>query len=197
MSDKIREAFTSQAAFCESSGSPLTAKVLLALADTLDHSTRTGARILDWQGDPLVDALKLRIAGGINALARSGRDPELFLLYEAAEGDFERIIGRILHEYDDWLYPWLDGPPQTNEVMRSAALMPGLMEATARTGLPIELLELGASAGLNHNLDRFAYDLGGRIAGDPASPVRIAPLWSGRPPPDVTPVIVARRAVDH
>ncbi len=45
---------------------------------------------------------------------------------------------------------------QTNEVNRAAALLPALVHATP-SGLPLRLVELGASAGLNLLLDRFSY----------------------------------------
>ena len=60
-----------------------------------------------------------------------------------------------------FLDPWLDGAPQTNEVGRSALLMSGLLVLADRFGLPLRLFELGASAGLNLQLDRYGYDLGG------------------------------------
>ena len=45
----------------------------------------------------------------------------------------------------------------------------------------IRLLELGASAGLNLRADRFAYQVGGVILGDPTSPVRLVEPWVGVP----------------
>ncbi|MHB1584746.1 MAG: DUF2332 domain-containing protein, partial [Acidimicrobiales bacterium] len=61
---------------------------------------------------------------------------------------------------------------QTNEVGRSAALVPGLAAAASALGVArLSLLELGASAGLNLLLDHYAYDYGGVAAGDPSSPV--------------------------
>lgn len=195
--ERIREAFKTQAQFCRASGSPLTADILDALITVLDRSTRTGAAILDWPGDPMVDALKLRIAGGLNALARAGLDPELTALYAVRSGDFEGVLRRVVAEHDQWLLPWLDGPPQTNEVARAGALWPGIMAVAARFGPDVELIELGPSAGLNMNMDRFAYDLGGAIAGDPGSGVRIEPQWSG-PAPIVAPVnIVSRIGIDR
>jgi hypothetical protein len=196
MIDTLRDAFALQAKFCRQTGSPLTASVLEALIAVMDRTTRTGARILDWPGDPMTDALKLRIAGGLNALARSGKDPELTALYAARDGDWPGVIGRVLSEYDDWLTPWLDNAPQTNEVARSGVLFPGMMEIARRFGPRLEILELGASGGLNLNMDRFAYDLGGVSAGEAGSAVRIVPAWSG-PAPLAAPVeIVARRGVD-
>jgi hypothetical protein len=196
MTHAILDTFRTQAAFCRQTGSELTARVLEALVVVMDHSTRTGARILDWPGDPIVDALKLRIAGGLNALARSGMEPGLTALYASGQGDWEGVIGRVLRERDDWLFPWLDSAPQTNEVARSGILWPGMMEIARRFGPQLEVLELGASGGLNLNMDRFAYDLGGVRAGDTASPVQLAPRWEGPPPAFAAVQIVARRGVD-
>lgn len=196
MTDAIRAAFRKQAELCHAVGSPLTARIVGTLADVLDHETATGRRILDWSGDPMIDALPLRIAGGLNALVRSGEDAELFLLYEGADGDFRRILGRNVREYDKSLLPWLDSAPQTNEVARSGVLWPGVMEIARRFGPQVELLEIGASGGLNMNMDRFGYDFGGVKAGEPESAVQLAPAWTGPLPRPVTVEVVARRGVD-
>jgi hypothetical protein len=179
MNDKIVDGFMWQMDACRSLGSPLTADVLAGVLAALDRTTRTGTRILDWTGDPRLDALTLRIAGGLNALARSGKDERLTALYTARGGDWESELRRVFAEWDDWLTPWLNHAPQTNEVARSGVLYPGMMEVARRFGPKLELLELGASAGLNLNLDRFCYDLGGCKAGDPVSAVKIAPQWAG------------------
>lgn len=197
MSDVIRNAFRSQAAGCRAMHSPLTADILDALAEILNRDSRTGARILDWPGDPMADALKLRIAGGLHALARSEQDAELTALYRTGTGDFAGILTRILVEWDDRLYPWLDSPPQTNEVGRSAALMAGLMVGAKLFDMPIELLELGSSAGLNLNLDHFHYSLGGLDAGASDAVVRIVPEWHGAAPEGEWPQINARNGVDQ
>jgi hypothetical protein len=196
MSETVREAFRKQAAGCRMLQSPFTADVLETLADGLDSSTQTGRHILAWSGSPLHDALPLRIAGGLHALARRGDDPALSALYRAGQGDFALIIADAIAAYDDWLCDWLDSPPQTNEVGRSGALMAGLMVASNKLACPLELLELGSSAGLNLNLDRFHYQFGALACGPADSPVRIAPHWTGPSPPDVAPSIVSRAGVD-
>jgi hypothetical protein len=91
---------------------------------------------------------------------------------------------------------WLDSAPQTNEVGRSAVLMAGLLAVAGRFGQPLELLELGASAGLNLILDRYGYDLGGLAAGDPASPLQLKPEWTGPRPPEARVEVAVRRGVD-
>jgi hypothetical protein len=197
MDQVVREAFRKQADACRLMHSPLTAAVLDTLADILSADTRTGARALGWTGDPLGEVLTLRLAGGLHALARNGQDSELSALYAQQGGDFGAVLGRVLREWDDWLYPWLDNPPQTNEVGRSGALVAGLMVAAKHFNMPIELFEIGASAGLNLNLDRFHYDLGGLEIGPADSPVRLKPEWRGAPPQGEWPRIRSRIGVDQ
>ncbi len=60
----------------------------------------------------------------------------------------------------------------------------------------MELLELGASAGLNLLLDHYGHDLGGVAAGDPDSELRLRPEWKGGPPPDAPVEVARRRGVD-
>ena len=46
------------------------------------------------------------------------------------------------------------------------------------------------------NWDRFSLDLNGTLFGDPASPVRLTPDWSGPVPPDIQPRIHSKAACD-
>lgn len=195
----VREAFRNQALFCERSGTPVTAAVVRGIEAALDRSTRTGRRILDWPGDPRGsgDSVPLRIAGGFHALARSGADARLARLYAGALEDADATVRDALHRYDVELAGWLDSPPQTNETGRAGPIMAGLLLLAADYGLPFELIELGASAGLNQNLDRFGYVLGETRAGDSDSPLQLAPAWEGGSPPDAVVRVVSRRAVDQ
>src|SRR5262249_41344071 len=59
------------------------------------------------------------------------------------------------------------------------------------------LYELGASAGLNLQLDRYGYELGGAKFGDRASPVQLNPRWQGLPPPDGDVRIASQVGVDR
>ncbi|KZE08770.1 MULTISPECIES: DUF2332 domain-containing protein [Sphingomonas] len=190
-----RQAFRQQAAFCAAMDAPITARVCEALADALSRDGATGRRTLDWPGDPIPDALPLRLVGGLHALARSGIDPELTALF-AGEGEPQAILRRVLVEHDAALLPWLDGPPQTNEPMRSGVLMAGLLEVAKRHGPAVELLEIGSSAGLNLLIDRYRFDLGGTTVGPEDAPVTIRPEWNGPPPPAVLLHIASVRGVD-
>ncbi len=190
----VRSAFLAQAGFCETMDAPLTGRVAGALAEALDNTTETGRRVLAWPGNPIEDALPLRLVGGLRALALSGDAPALAALFKG-RGDPVPTLVAALRGHDAALLPWLDGPPQTNEPGRSAALMLGLMLAARTFGHPLDVLEIGSSAGLNLLIGRYAYDLGG-ISVCPPSPVTLRPEWRG-PPPDPAPVTVAStRGVD-
>lgn len=196
----VRASFETQAHWCARLGSPFTARLCEALRATLDRGSAVGARVLDWRGDPGPggDALALRLCGGLHALVRAGGAPALAALYPPAPLPDAAMLARALAPVleSGALLPWLDGAPQTNEVGRAAVLMAGLLVAAARFPQPIMLYELGASAGLNLQLDRYAFDLGGRPVGDPASRVRLAPAWTGNPPPAAEVRIAARLGVD-
>jgi hypothetical protein len=195
----VRAAFHNQALFCDRSGTPLTAAVVRGIEAALDRSTETGRRALDWPGDPRGsgDSLPLRLAGGFHALARRSVDGRLSRLYAGDLSDAAEIIRDILHRFDGELTGWLDSPPQTNETGRAGPIMAGLLLLAAEYRLPFELIELGASAGLNLNMDRFGYRLGDTQAGDPASPLQLAPQWEGESPLAAQVEVVARRAVDQ
>ena len=84
---------------------------------------------------------------------------------------------------------------QTNETARCAGLLPTF--AAVADGRPLALIEVGASAGLNLNWDRYAYDYGGRAAGAPSSPLTIVcELRGPAVPPLDPPPVSARVGVD-
>ena len=200
---RVRRAFADQARWCESGGSPFTARLMRVLEAGLDRTSRTGRAILDWRGVPDAsgDAVPLRLAGGLHALARRGEHPALAAAWppDPVGDDVElaRVVASTLAEADDALHAWLARAPQTNEIGRAAVLYPGLLAIARLTGLPLALFELGASAGLNLAPERYAYRLGGRELGDPASAVRLEPGWSGPPPTGDEPTVVERRGCDR
>ena len=76
-------------------------------------------------------------------------------------------------------------------------LVGGFLQIAKETGLPLRLLEIGASAGLNAIWDRYHYQLGAVGWGDPQSAVRIAPNWDGPSPPiDASLRVIERLACD-
>lgn len=90
----------------------------------------------------------------------------------------------------------LDLPPQTNEVARSAVLVPAARWLAARYGLPLVLSELGASAGLNLLFDRYALDVNAESFGPSDAVVTLAPDWSGPQPLATAPAVAGRAGCD-
>jgi hypothetical protein len=76
----------------------------------------------------------------------------------------------------------LDLPVQTNEVGRCSALLFGFLAVSAETRLPLRLLEVGASAGLNLRWDRYAYEAKQFSWGPDKSPLRLQFELEGQPP---------------
>lgn len=193
-----RQAFLIQEHYCRTNQAPLYAAVTGALARELTRATGIGARLLDWPGEPTRDALPLRFMGGLHALARSGTDGELSALFRgeiAAERAWP-IVERVMAAHEAALLSWLDGPPQTNEPGRSAALMVGLMEVARRHGPKLEVIEIGSSAGLNLLIGRYGFDLGGVRVGPAGAPVVLTPHWTGPAPAPVEVDIVAAHGCD-
>lgn len=130
---ELREHFLRQAGWCDGR-SPLYAALCRRLAD-----------------DPRVDALArrprwdfpLRLLGGLHCLVLSGR----------ARWD---TIDEALDEHGSFLARFAaEHEVQTNEVQRCWALLPAFLEIV--DGRPLDLLELGPSAGLNLVWDRYRY----------------------------------------
>lgn len=161
-------------------GADRTAALCEALTEQLTTASETGRRVLDWPRDTMADAVALRLIGGLNGLRAAGA-VDLEQAFSGDPGDVDAAVMR----HDAALQAWLDSAPQTNEPQRSAALMTGLLEVAARFGQPLEIIEIGSSAGLNLMIGRYRFDLGGVTVGPLDSPLTMTPEWRGSPPPDV------------
>ena len=194
-----REAFEVQAGYCDAMAAPITARVSRALGKALDRETQTGRAVLDWAGEPVADAIVLRLIGGFHALHRKRVDEELSTVFSGVVVDaveVVRVLGEVTRRHDAALRPWLNGPPQTNEAGRSAGLMTGILHLAERFGPSMEVLEIGSSAGMNLLIDRFRFDLGGVGVGLANSTVLIRPEWRGPPPPQAEVEIRSVRGSD-
>ncbi|RDJ23237.1 DUF2332 family protein [Bosea caraganae] len=198
--ERLRAHFIGQARGCRQLGSPFTALVCELLAERLDRTSAFGRRMFDWPGEPRADALSLRAAGALNALARSGRDLALRAAYPPNETQAEPLwqaLSAAIAGHDAFLTSYLDSPPQTNEVKRCAVLLGGALVIARESGLPLDLIEIGSSAGLNLGFERYRYELGSAEWGSADAPVTIRSQWRGTLPPlDAPLAVAARRACD-
>ena len=182
----IPAALRLQARACADHGSPMYGDLLPRAADDAEAGGPVAEVLASYDGeDPVADALALRLMGSVHRLVLERRAGELAPFYPSVGGTWEADGGwaafrALVAERPAEVAEWLDRPPQTNEVGRAAALYGGLLHSPR--DLPVRLVEIGASAGLNLRGDRFAYvGADGGTAGDDASPVVLADAWRGRP----------------
>ncbi len=197
---KLREAFLFQSRACADLGSPFMGRLMALAAERLSGDGPIGRRLFGWSGDlsPRGASVPLRFGGALHALVLSG-DKDLAQVYPPHDVDDDALwaaVERALTDHEADILAWLDNAPQTNEVRRSAAMIAAAHWLTARYGLPINLSELGASAGLNLMFDHFALEAGGARFGPADAGVVLAPDWTGPPPPKADLRINNRRGVD-
>jgi hypothetical protein len=174
-----------QSSACAQLGSRLYAELLGAAAADVESGGPAWRVLSADEQDPWPSAVGLRLMGAVNRLVLSGREPELAEAYaepdttpEAAWDAFAKTLrGNTLE-----LQELTKRPVQTNEVGRSAALLFGFASVAAETGMPLRLLEVGASAGLNLRWDHFRYAAAGFAWGPGASPVQIEFKLEGAAP---------------
>ena len=197
MNQAVREHFAEQARICAEYGSPFTSELIAKLGDDIAAGGPAAALVNGWLGDPRVDALALRCAGALHAAVLTDRDVALSAQYPAQRSDWRMAdvwpaARAYLAREADWVRDFLRLPPQTNEVRRSIALAAAFLHFAQGWRGPIDTLELGASAGLNVNWDRFQFRTGSWRWGNAQSPVTVDTEWRG-PPPPLPPVHVRRR----
>ncbi|UJW74670.1 DUF2332 domain-containing protein [Rhizobium sp. SL42] len=198
--EAIRQSFRRQAKACADLGSPFTARLCILAAERLSDETPVGATVLGWPGNPdgTGDALALRLAGTLHALVRMGQNTDLASVYPPHVGEDDILWAAIEQAFtrdEDFILERLKSAPQTNEVRRSSALLPGFLTIAGMTAKPLRLSEIGASAGLNLHWDRYAFKLGKAQWGDP-SPVMLEPAWEGPSPPNAAIEIIDRAGCD-
>jgi hypothetical protein len=195
-----------QAEWCDRLGSPL-------YRDLLEHAARDVVR-----GGPVWRVLAaagaaerteslmrgeaaLQLMGAVHRLVLEGLAPELARFYPSAGGKpgggAAAALIDTISEHAPELPDLMARPIQTNEVGRSAALLVGFLTVARETGLPLRVLEIGASAGLNLRWDRYRYTGPAGDWGDPSAPVEIGEAFHGDPPPlAVRPQVTERRGCD-
>ena len=169
------------------------------IGERLHRGNAVADRILTWPGDASSsgDSVPLRLAGALHALKIAGLALED--VYPPEDVPDDRLwdaVNAALIDHEEHILRWLDSPPQTNEVRRAAVLLPALVHATRGHDGPVELLELGASAGLNLRFDQFRLDLRQKGLGPENSAVRLTPEWSGPVPSGHVPPVISRRGID-
>jgi hypothetical protein len=191
---KIAEQLRWQAEACRMIGSPLYAALLERAAADVEARGPVWEALRGHEDDPRFSVLGLRLLGTVNRMAITGREPELASAYEARDAPRAwRLLRDAVERNVAELRPLIDLPVQTNEVGRCNALLFGFLTVAAQTGMPLRLLEVGASAGLNLRWDRFGYRAEGFAWGPADSPLQLEFELEGTPPALPAAVEVAER----
>jgi hypothetical protein len=188
-----------QSAACGQVGSPLYEHLLERAADDYERGGPVRRVLEGHEGDPKDSALALRLMGAVHRLVLEGRAPPLARRYADAGSDLDRTweaFRMTLEQRVAELRPLVGRPVQTNEVGRCAALLPGFLRVAAHTGLPLRLLEVGSSAGLNLVWDEYRYEADGFAWGPLDSALRIGFELSGGEIPDTPARVAERRGCD-
>ena len=194
-----------QAGLCASLGSPFYSSLLEAAAADGTGATAETLAGFETEGESAV--VPLRLMGAVHRLVLEGRAPALEPHYPSVGGDGDAeaawpTFREALRENTPEIRRLMARGCQTNEVGRSAALLGGFLEVAHRTGLPLRILEIGASAGLNLRWDRYRYESGksgepGEAGwGDESSAVRLVNFFDVPPPLDRDAEVVERKGCD-
>lgn len=182
---------------CERAGSHLYAQILRAMVDDVETGGPAATLLRPWAENALADAIPLRLLAAVHRIVLDGRAPDLARFYPSAggvdEGDPTVAFDAVLRAYADEIEAGMHRGVQTNEVGRAAALVGGFHTAAASSGLPLRVLEVGASAGLLLRWDRYRYVGGGRSWG-PSGGLAFEDPWTGAVPDFVDALRVAERA---
>lgn len=196
----VRAAFQAQSKACAGLGSPFMASLMHLCATRDWPQSGVTDRLRLWEGDlgPRAQSVPLRISGALHALVLKGH-PDLGAVYPPHPVDADRLWAAIcvaLVEEAAFVDAFIDNPPQTNEVRRSAALIAVGHFLAERYDLPIRTSELGASGGLNLHWDSYALKAAGQLRGPDNPVLTLSPDWHGPALPIVPPCVVSRGGVD-
>ena len=182
-------------------GSPFYAALLEAAAEDVEMSGPVWDVLQGFEGESAWQAIALRLMGPVHRLVLDGALPELARHYPSTGGDGDAaaawpLFRAALTDHQATIRALVASGCQTNEVGRSAALLGGFLEVAHRTGLPLRILEIGASAGLNLSWDRYRYESLDGSWGDPSSPVRFTHAFEVPPPMNRRAEVVERKGCD-
>jgi hypothetical protein len=190
-----------QAQGCAQLGSPFYASLLEFAAVDLEAGGPVWDVLDGYESEHEWAALALRLMGAVHRLVLNETVPELAPHYPSVGGDGDAsaawpLFRQALTDHGAEIGRLTARGCQTNEVGRSAALLGGFLEVAHRTGLPLRVLELGASAGLNLRWDRYRYESPRGAWGDANSPVRFDHAFEFPPPLNRSAEVVERKGCD-
>ncbi|EST38951.1 hypothetical protein N566_04760 [Streptomycetaceae bacterium MP113-05] len=199
--EQARTGCTWQRALCVKNAAPTYVALIDELVRRLDEGDAVAELLLEDGQDPVQSALCLRLFGAVNRIAMAESADWLDACYATRGGftDVERVVPAFfgfLESHVDEVREQMKVNVQTNEVGRSAPLSAAMNHVSLATGLPLRLLEVGASAGLNMLFDGYFVDAGEGSWGPADSPLRLTGHFTSGRPAAAVPSIDSRAGCD-
>lgn len=196
----LLETIETQRFGCELAGSPLYCDLLAAVKTDVAVGGLSADLLAPYADAPFGDAVVLRFLAGLHGAVLAGDAPDLARHYPSVGGTPGPSLGHdaldAIAANQGRIAAQLQRCVQTNEAGRSAALVGGLIEL-GRLGLPLRLLEIGSSSGLNLLADRYRYEAGDATFGPLDSPLRFVDPWFPTSPDLSLPLVIhSRRGCD-
>ena len=191
-----------QAVQCEKLGSPMYARLFSDLAADYADNGRTFALLAGRSQRPIHDAIPLRFAAAVHRIVLEGKDERLARHYPSVGGtpqeDFTADVIAYMRDHIAAIDSGLTQQVQTNEIGRSVVPLVLSHWITQFDVTQFDYLEIGASAGLNMNFDKYYACFGPLRMGNPRSAVRFMADWFANAPhvPRTSAQIHRRRGVD-
>jgi hypothetical protein len=199
LTEKIVKGFRLQAKVCGGNNAPTAAAILAGCADIITAGGPLATVLADWHDHRPEAAVPLRVLGAVHRLVLDGRAPSLAPYFASVGGRFdaERLwpaARMIIDQEAAFIRDYMRNAPQTNECGRSAMMLGGFLAVAAATKLPMRLLEIGASAGLNLVWDQYRLVTPAFTWGPAGDTLELHCRWDGPPPALDAPVRIAGRA---
>jgi hypothetical protein len=200
--DPMLAALHAQAVSCANLGSKMYHTLFTELADDYEAGGRIYALLAGRSARPIHDAIPLRLAGAIHRVVLRGDDSRLARHYPSVGGkpgeDFGADFIGYIRDHLDEVELGLSSQVQTNEVGRSVVHLVLSHWLTKFDIEEFDFLEVGASAGLNLNFDKFYGCFGQLRMGDATSALRFMGDWFDNAPlvSKTGARVVQRRGVD-
>lgn len=184
---EIERTFRLQAVICRAGGAEVAADLMEYAAGEMHRQGPVARVVADWDEDPLKSYLGVRFLAAVHRLVLTGRALELSSHFPTAGGrpkwpHLGVALSEVADEHGDLLREWIQPVPQTNEVGRAGPLSLGFHRVACELGLPLRLLELGASAGLNLRWDDYRVEAGPHAWGPERAAVVVRATWEGPEP---------------
>jgi hypothetical protein len=197
--EAVAKSFRKQAKVCAANDAPVSARVLDGCADEVVNNGPLKDLLARWPDHRPEATVPLRVLGAVHRLVLDGTAPELNAYFPSVGGGFDPArtwpaARDVINRHLPFIGDYLRRAPQTNESARSAMLLGGFLAIAAATRLPLRLLEIGASAGLNSFWDRFRVLTPGFTWGPADSALELNCRWDGSLPALDAPVSIASRA---